>query len=149
MQRADVLVRDALAEPVLLDVAQAGEVVDHLALRAGRGRRALRPSSARARTSSSVSGLPSMAVEAWALRVRVSFCSAGIHASSTEASWMRCRSMAISSTVARRAGRDGEARLVGHTMSQASVKLSVKRGPPSPGWVGRRVIFPVLAMLMS
>ena len=39
-----------------------------------------------------------MAVEAWTLRVRVSFCSAGIQESSTAALKMRSRSAATIST---------------------------------------------------
>ena len=44
----------------------------------------VRPSS-KARTCSSVNGLPSMAVDACTLRERASFCSAGIHGTSTAA----------------------------------------------------------------
>ena len=39
-----------------------------------------------------------MAVEEWVLRVRVSFCNAGIHGTSTVAARMRSRSAAICST---------------------------------------------------
>ena len=45
-----------------------------------------------------------MAVEAWTLRVRVSFCSAGIHDSSTAAPWIRSRSTATASTSESRRG---------------------------------------------
>jgi len=52
--------------------------------RARAGAATVAPSSI-ARTSSSVSGLPSMAVEEWVLRVRVSFCNAGIQGTCTAA----------------------------------------------------------------
>ena len=39
-----------------------------------------------------------MAVEEWVLRVRVSFCKAGIHGTSTVAARMRSRTAAICST---------------------------------------------------
>ena len=54
--------------------------------------------SSRARTSASVSGLPSTAVELCVLRARVSFWSAGIQATCTVALWIRSRSAAMLST---------------------------------------------------
>jgi hypothetical protein len=62
-----------------------------------------RPSST-ARTCSSVRGLPSIAVEEWVLRVRVSFWSAGIHWTWTVAARIRSLKAAIFSTRERSAG---------------------------------------------
>jgi hypothetical protein len=48
MELEDGFMRDALAGTVSLDVAEAGEVVDHLAPRAGDGSRGFRPVRERA-----------------------------------------------------------------------------------------------------
>ena len=45
-----------------------------------------------------------MAVEEWALRMRVSFCKAGIHDTCTAAAKMRSRNAATCSTLERRSG---------------------------------------------
>ncbi len=63
-----------------------------------------RAQHSKARTCSRVRGLPSIAVEVWPLRVRVSFCNAGIHDNSTVAPTMRSRRAAIRSTSRSRRG---------------------------------------------
>jgi len=54
------------------------------------------PSSVR--TCSRGNGLPSMAVDAWTLRDRASFCRAGTQGAATAAPWIRSRSVAMAST---------------------------------------------------
>jgi len=119
-----IFVRHSLLHGLLLDMAECGEIVQHLTPRT------LRYSHRRSFFQSTdllkrEGDYPSMAVELWVLRARESFCNEGITA--PESLLPECVPAGQRCLPPGRAGlRDGELRLVAHAAQAANWSTLVK-----------------------